>query len=181
MLLNKQESLMLLIDVQEKLVPAVLNSDRFIARCEWLLKLATRMGVPILASEQYPKGLGNTLQNLSAYFDKENCIEKVHFSCMQEPNYLLRLREYNKKQLVILGIEAHVCVLQTAMEMKAEGYDVYVVVDAVSSRAEQDLKYGLKRMKQEGIHLITAEMVLFEWLRQSGTPEFKALSKEFLQ
>ena len=91
------------------------------------------------------------------------------------------LHEYNKNQLIVIGIEAHVCVLQTAMDMKASGFEVYVVVDAVSSRGEQDLKYALKRMKQEGIHLVTAEMVFFEWLRQAGTPEFKSLSKEFLQ
>ena len=181
MLLKKSDSIALLIDVQEKLVPAVLNKDSFIDRCEWLLKLATRMNVPVLASEQYPKGLGSTVQKLNAYFDKEDCIEKLHFSCMQEPNYVHRLREYNKNQLVLFGIEAHVCVLQTALEMKNAGFEVYVVVDAVTSRNESDLKYGLKRMKQEGICLVTAEMVFFEWLRQSGGPDFKMLSKEFLQ
>jgi nicotinamidase-related amidase len=100
---------------------------------------------------------------------------------MQEPKYINLLKEYNKNQLILIGIEAHVCVLQTALEMKDYGFDVFVVVDGVSSRSEFDLKYGLKRMKQNGIHLITAEMVLFEWLRQAGTPEFKEISKEFLQ
>jgi nicotinamidase-related amidase len=180
MLLNKNNSLMILVDVQEKLIPAVLNSERFIDRCEWILKLATKMDVPVLVSEQYPKGLGRTVQQLCPYLDQKNRIEKLHFSCMQEPHYVQRLQEYNKKQLIIFGIEAHVCVLQTAIEMQEAGFDVYVVVDAVSSRNEQDLKYGLKRMKQAGIHLITAEMVLFEWLRQSGTSDFKVLSKEFL-
>jgi nicotinamidase-related amidase len=80
-----------------------------------------------------------------------------------------------------LGIEAHVCVLQTALELNTAGFDVFVVVDAVSSRCEFDCKYGLKRMKQDGVHLITAEMVFFEWLRASSVPDFKALSKEFLQ
>lgn len=181
MLLNKEESLLLLVDVQEKLVPAVLHSDAFIARCEWVLKLANKMKVPILTSEQYPQGLGSTVEQLRSYYGENECIEKVHFSCMQQPDYVQRLNRFKKNQLIVIGIEAHVCVLQTAMEMKGAGFDVFVVVDAVSSRNELDLKYGLKRMKQEGIHLITAEMVFFEWIRHAGTPEFKALSKEFLQ
>ncbi|HAT6977224.1 TPA: isochorismatase family protein [Legionella pneumophila] len=181
LLLNRADSLLVLIDVQEKLTPAILNLDFFLARCEWLLKLARKLKVPVLASEQYPKGLGSTVSSLSSYINQEECIEKVHFSCMQEPKYINLLKEYNKNQLVLIGIEAHVCVLQTALEMKGYGFDVFVVVDGVSSRSEFDLKYGLKRMKQNGIHLITAEMVLFEWLRQAGTPEFKAISKEFLQ
>ena len=181
MLLNKEQSLLTLIDVQEKLAPFVLNYDTFINRCEWLLKLAQKLNVPILASEQYPKGLGATVKQLRPYYDKKNCPEKIHFSCMQQKEFTQLLNSHNKNQLVLIGIEAHVCVLQTALEMKEAGFDVYVVVDAVSSRKEQDLKYGLKRMKQDGIHLITGEMVFFEWIRQAGTPEFKALSKEFLQ
>jgi len=181
MLLDKEDSILLLIDVQEKLTPAVLNSNAFITRCEWLLQLAKKMGVPILVSEQYPKGLGSTLKQLQSYFNKEECIEKVHFSCMSAPNYLQRLKQHHKNQLILIGIEAHVCVLQTALQMKEDGFDVFVVADAVSSRGEDNLKYGLKRMKQDGVHLITAEMVFFEWLRQAGTPEFKSLSKEFFQ
>ncbi|CCD08228.1 TPA: isochorismatase family protein [Legionella pneumophila] len=181
MLLNRTDSLLVLIDVQEKLTPAILNLDLFLARCEWLLKLARKLEVPVLASEQYPKGLGRTVSPLSSYINQEECIEKIHFSCMQEPQYINLLKGYNKSQLILIGIEAHVCVLQTAIEMKGYGFDVFVVVDGVSSRSEFDLKYGLKRMKQNGIHLITAEMVLFEWLKQAGTPEFKAISKEFLQ
>ncbi|MDI1352715.1 MAG: hydrolase [bacterium] len=181
MLLHKKDSLMVLIDVQEKLAPFVLNSNNVIDRCEWLLKLATRLEVPILVSEQYPKGLGATVEPLNTYFSPSECIEKIHFSCMQEPNFFAHLKQSNKKQLILFGIEAHVCVLQTAIEMKESGFDVYVVIDAVSSRNIQDLKYALKRMKQAGIYLITAEMVFFEWLRQAGTADFKALSKEFLQ
>jgi nicotinamidase-related amidase len=181
MLLNKEDSLLLLVDVQKKLIPYVLNHEALITRCEWLLKLANKLGVPILASEQYPKGLGSTSESLSSYYATADCIEKVHFSCMQQPEYSQRLNKLNKNQLIVIGIEAHVCVLQTAMEMKSAGYEVFIVVDAVSSRNDLDLKYALKRMKQEGIHLVTAEMVFFEWIRVAGTPEFKALSKEFLQ
>lgn len=181
MLLDRNDSVLLLVDVQEKLVPAVLESEAFIARCEWLLKLAHKMNVPVLISEQYPKGLGPTIEVLRSYIKPTDCIEKIHFSCMQQPEYNSRLQTLNKNQLIVIGIEAHVCVLQTALEMRSADFEVYVVADAVSSRNEQDLKYALKRMKQEGIHLITAEMVFFEWLRHADVPEFKALSKEFLQ
>lgn len=181
MLLNALDSILLLVDVQEKLVPSILDSASLIRHCEWLLKLAMRMGVPNIVSEQYPKGLGKTVSSLIPYCSQQNSIEKVYFSCMQVPEYVNRLNQYKKNQLILIGIEAHVCVLQTALEMKYAGKDVYVVVDAVSSRNEMDLKYGLKRMKQEGVHLVTSEMVLFEWLRQAGTEQFKQLSKEFLQ
>ena len=181
MLLNKNDSLLVLVDVQQKLLPSISNNNALVSRCEWLLKLAKKLDVPILSSEQYPKGLGSTIEPLNRYIDSDDCIEKVHFSCMQQSDYVQRLSAFKKTQLVLIGIEAHVCVLQTAMEMKEAGYEVYVVVDAVSSRNELDMKYALKRMKQEGIHLITSEMVFFEWIRVAGSPEFKALSKEFLQ
>ncbi|KTD42061.1 hydrolase [Legionella parisiensis] len=180
MLLNKEDSLLLLVDVQEKLTPAVLDSEAFITRCEWLLKLAKRINVPILVSEQYPQGLGTTLKQFQSYFNQQECVvDKVNFSCMSEPKYAERLKQFHKKQLILIGIETHVCVLQTALEMKDAGYDVFVVADAVSCRGEQNMKYGLKRMKHAGIHLVTTEMVFFEWIRKAGTSEFKQLSKEF--
>lgn len=180
MLLNKEDSIVLLVDVQEKLYPAVMNSEAIISRCQWVLKLAKTLGVPILASEQYPQGLGGIIAPLSAYFEPQDCISKTHFSCMQEPNYLKSLEQFNKKQLILIGMETHVCVLQSALEMLEKGFEVFVVVDAVSSRNEVDTKYGLKRMKQAGVNLITAEMIFFEWLRKAGTEEFKTLSKAFL-
>ncbi|MGL5741891.1 MAG: isochorismatase family protein [Legionella sp.] len=181
MLLNKEDSLLLLVDVQEKLTPAVLNSEAFIARCEWILKLAKKISIPILVSEQYPQGLGSTLKQFHYYFTEQECIDKVSFSCMSDSKFVARLKQFHKKQLILIGIETHVCVLQTALEMKKEGFDVFVVVDAVSCRGEQNMKYGLKRMKQEGVHLVTSEMVFFEWLRKAGTPAFKELSKEFFK
>ncbi|MFT4059879.1 MAG: hydrolase [Legionella sp.] len=180
MLLDKNESILLLIDVQEKLVPAVLDSKSFIANCEWMLRLAKKMEVPILVSEQYRKGLGTTVSSLSSYIHQQECIDKVAFSCMSDATYVQHLQKFHKKHAVLIGIEAHVCVLQTALELKQQGYDVFVVVNAISSRGQLNLKYGLKRMQQAGVHLVTTEMVFFEWLRVAGTSEFKELSKEFL-
>lgn len=181
MLLNKDDSILLLIDIQEKLIPFIFNTEQCLSRAEWLLKLANKMEVPVLASEQYPKGLGFTVPALKSHISKDQCIEKVHFSCVQAPDFIPRLTQQKRNQIILFGIEAHVCVLQTALELKTAGFEVFVVVDAVGSRTEIDYKYGLKRMKQAGIQLITGEMVFFEWLRQSNVPDFKALSKAFLQ
>ncbi len=181
MLLNKNKSALLIIDVQEKLTPLVLQHQALVQRCLWLQNLATKLEVPILVSEQYPSGLGPTVKPLQTAAWLNQCISKVDFSCMGEPLYTQQLDQLEKTQLILAGIETHVCVLQTALDMKEAGYEVFVVVDAVSARHELDHQYALKRMKQAGIHLITGEMVFFEWIRKAGTPEFKALSKAFLQ
>ena len=181
MLLNREMSGLLLVDVQEKLSPHVLKSDAVIARCEWLIRLARELQVPVVFSEQYPQGLGHTVASLLPVMPHEKCIDKVHFSCYREPSFVNHWQTLKRQQVVILGIETHVCVLQTALDMKQSGFDVFVVVDAVSSRHELDNQYGLKRMKQEGIHLVTSEMVFFEWVGQAGTPEFKALSQSYLR
>lgn len=181
MLMENNQSCLLLIDVQEKLTPFVLNAEALIARCQWLLRLAAVRNIPTIISEQYPNGLGATIASLHELASKEAAIEKVHFSCWRESTFRQRLLTLNKKQLILIGIEAHVCVLQTAIDLIGAGYEVFVVVDAVSSRHEHDYRFALKRMKTAGVQLVTSEMVFFEWVGQAGTPEFKALSKSFLQ
>ncbi|AHE67006.1 hydrolase [Legionella oakridgensis] len=181
MLLKKEESCLLLVDVQEKLTPYVIKPDALVARCQWLMRLAHELHVPLLISEQYPRGLGHTVTALKELASAGKCIDKVYFSSYREEAFVHCWQEINKKQVVIAGIETHVCVLQTAMEMKEAGIDVFVVADAVSSRYDIDHKYGLKRMKANGIHLVTAEMVFFEWVRHAGTAQFKALSQTFLR
>lgn len=181
MLLEQSQSCLFLVDVQEKLSPYVLHSESIVSRCHWLLRLAREMNVPIVGSEQYPKGLGETVDPLKNYLDAESCVEKIHFSSFQEPSFKSLCQNTNKQQFILAGIETHVCVLQSALEMSEAGFDVFVVVDAVSSRNKVDHECGLKRMQQNGIHLVSAEMIFFEWLRQAGMPEFKRLSKAFLQ
>ncbi|WP_133127853.1 hydrolase [Legionella nagasakiensis] len=181
MLLEKEKSCLLLVDVQEKLTPYVIKPDALVTRCQWLMRLAKTLNVPLLISEQYPQGLGHTVTALKEWMVSGKCIDKVHFSSYREPAFVKHWQDINKTQAIIAGIETHVCVLQTAMEMNDAGIDVFIVVDAVSSRYELDHKYGLKRMKTQGIHLITAEMVFFEWVRQAGTAQFKALSQSFLR
>lgn len=181
MLLQKEKSCLLIIDVQEKLTPLVLNAEQLVTRCQWLMRLASELDVPLLVSEQYTKGLGQTVEPLRKFMPGQTDIDKVHFSCYRDSTFLRHWQVVNKKQIVLAGIETHVCVLQTALDMKSAGLDVFVVIDAVSSRSELDHQYGLQRMAQAGIQLVTAEMVFFEWLEQAGTSVFKALSQAFLR
>lgn len=181
MLLQRDKSCLLLIDVQEKLAPLVREPDALLARCQWLIRLAQELKVPQFVTEQYPRGLGPTVDELLSLLPNQDIVEKVDFSCFRAPVFKQQLQAINRKQLVLIGIETHVCVLQTALDLHAAGFEVFVVVDAVSSRSELDYKYALKRMKQEGIVLVTSEMVFFEWVGCAGTAEFKALSKAYLQ
>lgn len=178
MLLKKEDSCLILIDVQEKLTPYVQHAENLIARCKWMLRLAKELDVPMVISEQYPSGLGVTVEPLRHF---GTTLDKVHFSCWRDQALSTHLEQLKKKQIVLIGIETHVCVLQTALDLCKAGYHVFVVVDAVSSRHELDHRYGLKRIKQSGGYLVTSEMVFFEWVNKAGTPEFKALSKSYLQ
>ncbi len=182
MLLDKDQSCVVLIDVQEKLKPFILESDTLVANCQWLLSLSNELAVAKIVSEQYPSGLGPTVETLLSLINpNEGPLKKVHFSCWGDANFQTRVRTLNKKQFVLIGIETHVCVLQTAFQLLQANYTVFVVVDAVSSRKKMDHHFGLKRMKQMGVQLVTSEMVFFEWLRQTGTPEYKRLSATYLK
>ena len=178
MLLKRDLSALILVDVQEKLTPKILQHESLITRCEWLLRLANACSVPVLSCEQYPSGLGKTVEPLASLLS-EASIEKTEFSCYQCNEFANQWHKLNKKQAVIIGIETHVCVLQTALDLIEQDFQVFVVVDSVSCRSELDKTYGLKRMKQAGAELLTSEMVFFEWLENAGTSEFKELVKQF--
>lgn len=180
MLIAAGKSRLLIVDVQEKLVPTIHEGARVIKNCEWLMKLAHRLEVPVLASEQYAKGLGPTVAQLKALLPEEGIAHKVHFSCIAA-DCLKNLPGPERNQIILAGIEAHVCVLQTAFDLHHSGNEVFVVADAISSRSAQDAALAVERMRAEGIPIVTREMVFFEWLRQAGTPLFKELSGEFLQ
>ncbi len=181
MLLKRERSCLLVIDVQERLMAAMNEGARLIANTALLVKAARRLGVPVLISEQYPKGLGPTLPELSAMAGStsavgEPVITKMEFSCTEAPGYLDRLKATGRDQAVLTGIEAHVCVLQTALGLRTLGYPVFVVADAVASRRPDSVALALDRMREAGCSIVTTEMVVFEWLGRAGTPEFKELS-----
>lgn len=180
MLMRREELCFLLVDVQEKLIGAIHHHQRVVDNCQWLMQLADALSIPLLISEQYPKGLGETSQPLSAFKKHHEVAEKTAFSCGSDDGCMAKLEAFKRKQVLLMGIEAHVCVLQTAFELKEKNYQVYVVADAIGSRYEKDYKIALKRYQQNGIELVSKEMVFFECLRDAKDPMFKELSKEFL-
>lgn len=180
MLIQKHESCVVLVDVQEKLTPLVLNAEALLHRCKWVLALAKQLDVEVLVTEQYPQGLGATHQVLADVIPLIKT-EKYYFSCVGDAVFNERLQALNKRQVILIGIETHVCVLQTALRLIEMDYEVFIVVDAVSARHDIDHRYGLKRMKQSGCHLVTAEMLFFEWILHSKHENFKALSQTFLK
>ncbi|MGV3739908.1 MAG: hydrolase [Gammaproteobacteria bacterium] len=180
MLLRKEKSCLILIDVQEKLAPYIDRIDQMVGNCQWLMRLATELDVPLLVTEQYVRGLGQTIEPLRKLMPGKTDIDKLSFSCARDPSFQKHWQLVNKKQAVLIGIETHVCVLQTALDLRLAGVEVFVVVDAVGSRHAQDHDYALQRMQQAGVQLITHEMVFFEWLEQAGTPTFKTLSQVFI-
>ena len=181
MLLDPRLSLLLIVDVQERLVPAVQQTDQLIEACAWLVRLARELKIPVRLSEQYPRGLGPTVSPLRDLLEPEQVLEKVHFSCVAEPNCREAIDETGREQIIVAGIEAHVCVLQTVLNLLEQGKQVFVVADAVSSRAPENAQLGIERMRQAGAQIVTREMVFFEWLKKAGTEQFRALSKQYVR
>lgn len=175
MLIRRNQSLLLIVDIQERLAPAISNADTVVANAAKLIHAAKQLSVPILASEQYPKGLGRTVTALRELLPTQTLFDKTHFSCLGESGMAERLQQQQRGQIIICGMEAHVCVLQTAMDIKAAGFTSIVVADAVSSRRVESYELSLARLRDAGVAIVTTEMVLFEWIAQAGTPEFKAL------
>lgn len=175
MLIEAGRSVMLLVDVQESLGPVMADPRAVYRNCGLLLRAAARLGIPVIATEQYSKGLGQTLGELRELLPEGAVMEKIHFSCAAEPTIAERLRGLGRQQVVVAGIEAHVCVLQSALGLKAAGYDVFVAGDACSSRVAANHQSALARMAANGVEVVTTESAVFEWMHRAGTPEFKDL------
>lgn len=173
MLINQDDSLLLVIDVQEKLVPVIHGSERVVDNCGWLMRAATEFGVPTLVTEQYPEGLGATVPELAKFADSDSVIAKNYFSAASHPEFVERLRTSNRHQIVVCGMEAHVCVAQTCIELIESQYRVFLVEDAVSSRSKDDRFSALERLRALGVELVSKEMVFFEWQRRGGGEEFR--------
>lgn len=175
MLIKREESCLLVVDMQEKLIPAMSDPRRIIVNCEKLMKAAQRLDVPMVVSEQYPKGIGPTMIDLRPYLPQDGIVEKNHFPMTSSEEALRRIRASGKRQMILSGVEAHVCVMQTALALKGMGFEPFVVADAVASRKVESEILAFDRLRQAGIFVVNVEMVLFEWLGEAGTPEFKDL------
>ena len=177
MLLDRERSALLVVDVQSRLAPAMADSAGVVGRVRVLLEAARRLGVPTLVSEQYPKGLGGTVEELAPSLGDAKVIPKTAFSCAREPEFAAALRGLDRPQVVVCGMETHVCVLQTALDLHGQGFAVHVAADAVGSRDTARRDLGLARMRDAGCAIVDSEMVVFEWLGAAGTDEFREVSK----
>ncbi len=175
-LLSRDSTALLLIDVQEKILNVMLNKERLIDNCIKLIKGFKILNVPIFYTEQYPKGLGPTSNLLLKELEGLSAIQKTSFSCLCAGNLFQRLKDNNVTQVVVSGIESHVCVQQTVLDLLANDFQIDVCADAVSSRKENDLNTALERMRNHNAEITTVESVLFELLKESGTEEFKKIS-----
>lgn len=174
-MLNVEDTVLFVIDVQDRLVGMLKNSEEISKNNSILVKSANILGVPVIVSEQYPKGLGSTIAEVREYLNPENVFEKVTFSAIENEDILNKIKSYNPKNIVLTGIETHICVYQTALALLAEGYNVYVVKNAVSSRSKKDYRTALELMRDFGARLTCVETVLFELLKSSKHPDFKEI------
>ncbi|MDO6564763.1 hydrolase [Amphritea sp. 1_MG-2023] len=181
MLMNKEKCALLVIDVQAKLLPGVHQSEALVKNCRWLMELAQLVDVPVLGTEQYPRGVGPTTEELKALLPADDFIAKTFFSCVDSPECSARIDAMDCETFVICGMEAHACVMQSALRLRELGKTVYVVADAISARNPVDTEYAIARMRDEGVKIVTREMVGFEWMRRSDVPEFKDFSMKFLR
>lgn len=173
----KNDTVALVIDIQERLLPHIDRHEELVKNTGILLDGMKILGVPVLLTEQYRKGLGETVHGISQHLDKFEPMEKMSFSCCDDNAFALALETHAKKYVVICGIETHVCVLQTTIDLVEKGYQPVVIEDCTSSRKPRDKAIAIERMRQEGAIISSYESVLFELARVSGTPEFKTISK----
>ncbi len=179
--MNLEKSLLLVIDVQERLVTAMDSPREVINACTKLVAVAARLNVPFIITEQYPQGLGQTIIDVrQAAGDKGIFTEKLEFSAAHNPEILQLIKKSGKKQIIIAGVETHVNVLQTAIQLKDLGYEVFVVANAVSSRENMQHAFALQRMAKAGVEVVTSEMVIFEWLEKAGTDIFKEITRKYV-
>ncbi len=177
--LSAENSLLILVDIQAKLsaVMPEAEAELMMENTGSLLEAAVILNIPVLLTEQYPKGLGATDAGIASKLPAATkAFEKTGFSCCAAEDFCAALESSGRNQVILAGLEAHVCVLQTALELLHNGYQVYVVEDAVCSRKAEHKFYALQRLQQQGITITNHESVLFEWLRDARHPDFRSIS-----
>jgi len=173
----KEHSCLLVIDFQEKLFPFIFQNEQLLKNVPVLIRGLKLLELPVFVTEQYTKGLGTTVPPIAEILGDIPRIEKSSFSCCDEPRFSLELATSGKENVIIAGIESHVCVLQTVVDLARQGYQAVVVEDCISSRNPNDKLIAIERMRKEGAIITTYESILFELLRSSGGETFKAISR----
>ncbi len=177
MRITKEKSIGLIIDVQERLIPVIYENEKIVRNIQTLIGGLKLLGIPLLLTEQYRKGLGETIEPLRTLLESEQPMEKICFSCCDDPLFMETLGLTNKQFVILAGIETHVCVMQTAVDLIDCGYIPVVVEDCISSRTPENKRIGVERMRNEGAIIGSVESVLLELCRTAGTSVFKEISK----
>lgn len=173
-------STLLVIDIQEKLLPKIHDNEIVMKDVLWCVDLARTIGVPSVLTEHSPEKIGTTPSELRAKFTANEIIAKTHFSAVSEGN-LLSILQKQRKQLIVIGTEAHICVQQTVLDLLELDFQVFIVDSAVGTRFPNDKERALERMKQNGAEIITPDMLAFEWLEKAETPLFKEVLNRFIK
>ena len=174
--LKREDTILFVIDIQERLVPVMKYKDQVIKNTQVLLEGAKAMNFPVLATEQYPKGLGHTVPELLERLDEEQIFSKNSFTAYT-PEVQAALERLGRKKVLVTGMETHVCVFQTVRDLLRDGYQVFVVQDALASRSKENYRNGLDLMRSMGAVITNTETAIFDLLKVSGTDEFKLMSK----
>ena len=175
--LEAEQCALIVVDIQEKLLPPIFQKDQLVRNSQLLIRLADILKIPILLTTQYAKGLGNTVSDIASLLPETQAIDKQMFSCFGSEAFcsLLKRLPGSRTTVLLCGMESHICVAQTALGALRAGYLVHVASDAVSSRSEWNWKIGLERMRAAGAVLSSTEMMIYELLRSSGAPAFKQM------
>ena len=175
--LDVEQCALVVVDIQEKLLPPIFNKEQLVKNSQLLIRLAKILKLPILVTTQYTRGLGATVPEIASLLEDVPSIDKMEFGCFGSEQFRSRLQELrgDRNTVLLCGMEAHICVMQTALGALNAGYLVHVASDAVGSRAEWNRQIGLERMKSAGAVISSTEMMMYELLKCSGTPQFKEL------
>ncbi|MHC5082497.1 MAG: hydrolase [Planctomycetota bacterium] len=176
-MLTPENTCLVLIDIQEKLLHVMDDSARVVKNSAALIRIAQALDIPILWCQQYPKALGPTVEELSSLLQGQTPIDKFSFSCAGDQQFQKRIDQLKPRTAILCGIESHVCVFQTALDLIQKGLYVHVIEDAISSRTPDNCQIGIDRMKSAGAVISSTEMLLFELLRTAKHPKFKELAK----
>lgn len=177
--LQPDDCVLVVVDIQEKLLPPIFNNEQLVRNSQLLIRLAKILNLPTIVTTQYSKGLGPTVPAIAELLDGVPSFDKVEFSCFGSEGFCGELKTLpaNRNTVLVCGMEAHICVMQTVLGALNRGYLVHVAADAIGSRAESNQKIGLQRMEAAGAVISSTEMMMYELMRASGTPVFKEMLK----
>lgn len=174
-IMRRADSAILVVDMQEKLMGVMKDRYDVIMRTTALVNAAAILSVPVLVTEQYPKGLGHTDKRLAPSLEAASFFEKTSFSAVGEPSFVSALEKLGRRHIALAGIETHVCIAQTALDLKVRGYEVTIAADAVTSRKASDRAVALQMLRAAGVTIATVEAIIFQMLEKSGGEEFKKI------